>query len=82
MYFTYILYSETLKKYYKGHTRNVDNRLKQHNSGSESYTSKGIPWQLILKIEKATRQEAITLELKLKNLNKARLLIFIEKYKR
>ena len=26
---------KTLDKYYKGHTNNVENRLKRHNAGSE-----------------------------------------------
>jgi len=39
VYFTYILYSESLGKYYKGSTSNVEKRLKRHNSGSEKYTS-------------------------------------------
>ena len=81
MFYTYILYSETLDRYYKGHTNNVSNRLKRHSAGTESFTSTGIPWILVLTIEKPTRQEAAILERKLKNLNNERLLMFIEKYK-
>ena len=81
MFFTYILYSVTLDKYYKGHTNNVYNRLKILNAGTVSSTSTGVPWQLVLVIEKPTRKEAAILERKLKNLNKVRLLMFIQKYK-
>ncbi len=81
MYFTYIIYSESLGKYYKGHTSNIEKRLIRHNSGSERYTSSGVPWELVLAIPKLNRSEAVILEKKLKNLNKERLEDFIEKYK-
>ena len=82
MFYTYILYSEILNKFYKGHTINIKNRLKQHNTGKVLSTLKGIPWRLVLTIEKPTRSDAIILENKLKNLNRERLLLFIEKYKK
>ncbi|NNL15725.1 MAG: GIY-YIG nuclease family protein [Flavobacteriaceae bacterium] len=80
MYFTYILYSESIKRYYKGHTVNIDARLKRHNNGEVNYTSKGIPWKLVLALEKETRSDAMKLERKLKNLNRERLEAFIVKY--
>ena len=79
-YFVYILYSKKLDKYYKGHTNNVDNRLSRHNNGQSTYTKSGIPWTLVLALPKPTKQEAIILEKKLKNLNKNRLEAFIKKY--
>ncbi|WP_250432404.1 GIY-YIG nuclease family protein [Hanstruepera flava] len=79
-YTVYVLYSEKLNRYYKGFTKNLNNRIKQHNSGSVNYTSKGIPWILVLSIHKKTKQEAMVLERKLKNLNRIRLMAFIEKY--
>ena len=80
MYFTYILYSESINKYYKGHTVNIDARLKRHNKGEANYTSKGIPWKLVLALEKETKSDAMKLERKLKNLNRERLEAFIVKY--
>ncbi|MCM5663601.1 GIY-YIG nuclease family protein [Galbibacter mesophilus] len=80
MYFVYILYSEKLDKYYKGFTRDMNDRLYRHNSGLENFTSKGAPWKLMLTIEKATKKEALSLERKLKNLNRSRLESFIVKY--
>lgn len=81
MYFTYILYSESLNKYYKGHTVNVKARLIKHNNGEANYTSNGIPWALILALEKETKSEAMKLERKLKNLNRERLEAFIVKHR-
>jgi len=81
MYFTYILYSESRDRYYKGHTRNIDSRLKRHNNGENISTSYGKPWTLVLALGKPTRNEAMKLERKLKNLNRERLEAFILKYK-
>jgi len=80
MYYVYILFSEKLSKYYIGQTNNIDERLKKHNSGYEAFTSKGTPWKLQWKTEKATRSEAVELEQKLKNLSQKRLQQFMKKY--
>jgi putative endonuclease len=66
MYFVYILYSNTLDKYYVGSTENLSNRLLEHNRGKGNFTSKGIPLILIHSIDCETRSEAIRLELKIK----------------
>ena len=69
-YYVYVLYSEVQDKYYIGSTQDVTERLVRHNSGKENYTSKYIPWNLVLRLEKETRSEAYQLEIKIKNLNK------------
>jgi putative endonuclease len=76
----YILYSSSLDMYYIGQTGNMANRLVQHNAGGEKFTSRGIPWQLVWTTNKATRSEALTLEKKIKNLNRKRLQDFMTKY--
>ena len=80
MFYVYILYSKSSDKYYIGQTNNINKRLKYHNSGYVNFTSKYVPWELIGYIEKETRSEAVKLELKLKNLNRKRLEMFIAKY--
>jgi putative endonuclease len=77
----YIIYSTAHNKYYIGQSNNFDLRLARHNAGTEKYTSAYKPWEKVLVIEKSSRSEAINLEIKLKNLNRERLLQFIEKYK-
>ncbi len=79
-FFVYILYSEKFDKFYIGQTNNVLSRLERHNSGSEKATYPYRPWEMIWFTEKNSRADAMTLELKLKNLSKDRLRIFIEKY--
>ena len=55
-------------------------RLVKHNLGYEKYTRKGIPWQFVCSTEKSTRSAAYRLELKLKNLNRNRLILFMLKF--
>ena len=46
MYWTYILYSQTLNKYYVGSTSKLNQRLSDHNTGRSHYTARGKPWEL------------------------------------
>lgn len=80
-YYVYINYSEKADKYYIGQTENIESRILLHNSGLVQSTSPYVPWVTVLLIEKSSRSEAMGLEKKLKNLNRARLLQFLEKYK-
>ena len=79
-YFVYILYSESIQKFYIGQTNDIDQRMKRHNYGLEKFTSKGVPWHLVWHTTKDNRSEAIVLERKLKNLSQKRLIRFIGKY--
>jgi putative endonuclease len=65
-YFVYILWSDQLSKFYVGSTQNIENRLKEHNKGEGSFSSKGIPWKLIWSFELMNRSEAVRLENKIK----------------
>ena len=79
-FFVYILYSERLEVFYKGHTNNIIARLERHNGGLEKYSKKGIPWKLLWIDEKESKSDAYRLELKLKNLSKKRTIELILKY--
>ena len=79
-FFVYILYSKKFDQYYVGQTNNMESRLQLHNSGFNKSTAPYVPWRLICKIEKEFRTEAMTLEKKLKNLNREKLQKFIAKY--
>ncbi len=48
-YFTYILYSKSIDKFYIGHTNDLDLRLSEHNRIKGKYTDIGIPWVLVYK---------------------------------
>ena len=65
-FFIYILYSSKLEKYYVGSTNDIEDRLYRHNSGQSTFTKTGIPWVLIHTEERATRAEAVRLEMSVK----------------
>jgi len=45
-YYTYILYSQKLDKFYVGSTNDVVRRLADHNRGKSGFTRTGTPWIL------------------------------------
>ncbi|RMH60821.1 MAG: GIY-YIG nuclease family protein [Calditrichaeota bacterium] len=47
MWFVYILYSDSIDRYYIGSTENLDWRLERHNAGWGKYTKRGIPWRIV-----------------------------------
>ena len=48
MFKCYILYSESLDKYYIGHTgENLDERLRKHLSNHSGFTSKSKDWSIL-----------------------------------
>ena len=62
MYFTYVLQSQTTGKHYTGHTSNLEERLKSHNSGNSPYTKGRGPWKLLYFENYETRSEAMKRE--------------------
>jgi len=78
-YIVYILYSPSTDEFYRGHTGDIKQRLKRHNSGYELSTKHGKPWIILWFVEEANRGEAQILEGKLKNLSRNRLIRFMEK---
>ena len=66
MNYTYILKSLKNGKLYIGQTRDLEKRLKRHNTGQNKSTKDNGPWELIYSKGFKTRSEAILLELKLK----------------
>ncbi len=80
IYTVYILYSEKIDQFYRGQTKNFNDRLTRHNKGVEKFTQKGTPWKLIWSTLKETRSDSLKLETKLKNLSRERLIRFMLKY--
>jgi putative endonuclease len=81
-YFTYILRSIKTDRLYFGQTADLENRLREHNSGQTSSTAFGRPWELIFFKAFETRSEALALERLLKSWkNKQRILAWIERQK-
>jgi putative endonuclease len=74
MFYVYILYSESTRRYYVGSTEGVEKRVLQHNAGKSISTRAGIPWKLIHTVRFTTRSEAMLQERKIKSRGTARYL--------
>ena len=61
-YFIYILYSDTLDRFYVGATENVSTRLKEHLWNHKGFTSKAKDWELKYSESFATKSEAFLRE--------------------
>ncbi len=66
MYYTYILWSETLQKFYVGSTQDLEARVAYHNSGNVKFTSTGTPWILVYHELHETRSDATKRERQIK----------------
>jgi putative endonuclease len=67
MFFVYILYSQSSKKYYIGSTKDIHARVARHNAGKVPSTKSHTPWKLIHTEEFETLSEARLRELKIKS---------------
>ncbi|OGY98150.1 MAG: hypothetical protein A3A43_00370 [Candidatus Liptonbacteria bacterium RIFCSPLOWO2_01_FULL_56_20] len=66
MFFVYILRSLGNGKFYIGSTKNLAGRIERHNRGSNVYTRKFRPFELVWNEKYNTRAEAIRRELQIK----------------
>ena len=78
MYFVYIIYSQKLSRYYVGTTDNVEQRLIEHNTiiYQNSFTSRGIPWELNWKTDPLMSEVAYKLDRFIKSMKSKK---FIER---
>jgi len=66
MFYTYILYSKSINKYYVGHTSDLEKRFERHGKDKSKFTGQCNDWELIKYVEYESKSEAIKLELKIK----------------
>jgi putative endonuclease len=66
MFNVYAIESVAIKRFYIGHTNNIDARLKYHNSGYVKSTAKDRPWRLVALEKVESKDEARWLERSLK----------------
>ena len=62
MFYTYILKCASDGSLYKGHTKDIDKRLKEHNSGKSDYTSRKGPWEIVYYEAFQSLEEAVKRE--------------------
>ncbi len=70
-WYTYILYSSKIDRYYVGLTKDLEWRLERHNLGWGKYTKRGITWKIVYTETYSTKTEALKREKEIKN-NKSR----------
>jgi putative endonuclease len=80
IYYAYMIKSESTRRHYYGHTSDLNDRLRSHNSSQNKYTRGKGPWVLQGAIACDTKGDAIKTEQKLKAMkNPARALHWIKK---
>jgi putative endonuclease len=62
MYYTYVIYSPGIKRYYKGHCGNLELRLSEHNKGKVKSTKAYRPWEYVYYEEFETMELAVARE--------------------
>ncbi len=81
--FCYIIYSESINRYYVGYTSNFEERLALHNSGhfgGRSYTRKASDWEMYLLIPCKTITQAILIESNIKKMKSRQYIENLKKY--
>ena len=65
MYYFYVLFSENLNRYYIGHTADINERIKKHNTNHKGFTGKSNDWKVVysekfnLKTEAYSRERGV-----------------------
>lgn len=67
-YYVYILYSESIDRYYTGVTYSPELRLSRHLLKLSRFTKQADDWKLVKTFEFSTRSEAMQYERKIKSM--------------
>ena len=65
-YYFYILFSLHADKYYIGHTNNLSERLRKHNSNHSGFTGKYNDWHIVYSEKFVAKSEAYARERQIK----------------
>jgi putative endonuclease len=80
MFYAYMLRSDSANRHYYGHTSDLKQRIESHNSSQNRYTRGKGPWTLVGYITCDSKNEAIKIEQKLKDMkNPSRAYNWLEK---
>ena len=83
MFYFYILYSANIDRYYIGHTNNLSERIRKHNSKHKGFTGQTDDWVLVYLEEYETKSQAYQRERQVKNLkSKKAIVALIERQKK
>ena len=80
MFYFYILYSNTKDKHYLGHTSELSERLKKHNTNHKGFTGGVSDWELVYSESYGSKLEAYARERQVKKWkSRKRIMELIEK---
>ena len=65
-FFTYILFSGKLNRYYIGATQNIEQRLTKHLQSKSGFTSRAKDWKVVYFEKHKTKSEAMNRERQIK----------------
>ena len=65
-FFVYILFSNTLDKFYVGHTQNLTDRIYRHNNSGSKSTKSASDWKLVYSEQLINRSAAYKREMEIK----------------
>lgn len=65
-FFVYILFSNTLDKFYVGHTQNLTDRIYRHNNSGSKSTKSASDWKLVYSEQLSSRSAAYKREMEIK----------------
>lgn len=66
-FYFYIIFSPSFNKYYIGHTSNLSERLKKHNSNHKGFTGNVNDWKIVYFEEFKSKNEAYLRERNVKS---------------
>jgi putative endonuclease len=75
VFYVYILYSKSFKRYYIGSTKDINNRLTQHDSGHTPSTKAYRPWIIVYNESFFTLTEARKRKQEIKNWENASFMV-------
>ncbi|MFO8088161.1 MAG: GIY-YIG nuclease family protein, partial [Bacteroidales bacterium] len=66
IYYFYIIYSKSVDKYYLGHSQDLVDRLRKHNSNHKGFTGKANDWEVVYSESYSNKSDAYARELQIK----------------
>jgi len=66
LFYVYIIYSQSLDRYYIGQTQNLQNRLFRHTNSGNKSTKTARDWKLVYQESLQSRAEAVQKEAEIK----------------
>ncbi len=67
MFYTYILYSKNIDKFYVGYSSNLEERICKHNNKHKGFTNQTQDWEIVFSKAFQTKIEAQSCEKKIKS---------------